>query len=103
TRNVQIDDVDIEAEQILVIESYSESYSSKQLSTLLVNENLKQQYDLALQEVDDKRNALFKALAKIFGKQAKAIPELICEAFGRPEKHLLELLTELCKQEHPDY
>ncbi|MEI8609348.1 hypothetical protein P4S70_10160 [Enterovibrio sp. Hal110] len=103
TRNIQIDDVDIEAEQVMVIESYNESYSSKQLSTLLVDENLKQQYDLALQEVDDKRNALIKALAKISGKQAKAIPELICGAFGRPEKHMLELLTELFQQEQPDY
>lgn len=103
TRDIQIDDVGIEAEQVMVIESYNESYSSQQLSTLLVDENLKQQYDLALKEVDDKRSALIKALVKFSGKQAKAIPELICEAFSRPEKHLLELLTELCQQEHPDY
>lgn len=40
----------------MVINSYDESYSSKQVSTLLVNEALKRDYDEALKEVDDKRN-----------------------------------------------
>lgn len=103
TRDIEFDSVDISAEQVMVIESYNESYSSQQLSNLLVNENLKQQYDLALKEVDDKRSALIKALTKCSGKQAKAIPELICAAYSKPEKDLLEVLTDLSRQESPDY
>lgn len=103
TRDIQINNVDITAEQVMVIDSYNESYSSKQLSTLLVNENLKQQYDVALKEVDDKRLGLFKALAKISGKQAKVIPSMLCEEFGKQEIQLLELLTELKQQIHPDH
>lgn len=103
TRNIKVDSVDIDAGQVMVIESYDESYSSQQLSNLLVDENLKQQYDIALKEVDDKRSTLIKALSKCSGKQAKAIPELICTAFRKTEKDLLDLLFELSKQEHPDY
>ncbi|HHQ4590531.1 TPA: hypothetical protein ACSP19_003984, partial [Aeromonas veronii] len=102
-RKIFIDQVDIASSQVMVIDSYNESYSSKQLSTLLVNEALKQQYEQALKEVDDKRTELIKALSKTSGRQAKAIPELICESFKRPEKDLLELLSELHQQTHQDF
>ncbi|WP_415870241.1 hypothetical protein [Aeromonas caviae] len=100
-RNISIDGADIDKSQVMVIDSYNESYSSKQLSTLLVNDALKQQYEQALMEVDDKRSALIKALAKISGK--KNTPELICESFGRQEKDLLELLSELHQQNYQDF
>lgn len=102
-RKIYIDQVDISSSQVMVIDSYNESYSSKQLSTLLVNDALKQQYEQALKEVDDKRTELIKALSKTSGRQAKAIPELICESFKRPEKDLLELLSELHQQNHQDF
>lgn len=105
-RDITIDNVAVTPEQIMVIESYNESYSSKQLSTLLVNDTLKQQYDIALKEVDEKRTALVKAIAKPAGKKGVAInafPKLICEIFGRPEKAFLELLAELHQETFPDY
>lgn len=40
-RKVKINGTDISAEQILTIDSYNESYSSQQLSALLVNNELK--------------------------------------------------------------
>ncbi|MGB2741278.1 MAG: hypothetical protein WBC60_12085 [Cognaticolwellia sp.] len=105
-RDITIDNVPITPEQIMVIESYNESYSSKQLSTLLVNDALKQQYDTALTEVDEKRTALIKAISKPAGKKGVAInafPKLICEVFGKPEKAFLELLAELHQESLPDY
>lgn len=102
-RLVTLDGQPIDAGQIMVINSYDESYSSKQVSTLLVNEALKRDYDEALKEVDDKRALLIKELAKSSGKQNKAIPELICEAFDRPEKEFLDLLAELKLQTAQDY
>lgn len=105
-RDITIDNIAITPEQIMVIESYNESYSSKQLSTLLVNDALKQQYDTALKEVDEKRTTLVKAIAKPAGKKGVAInafPKLICEIFGRPEKAFLELLAELHQETLPDY
>lgn len=103
TRNIQINESAIEADQVMVIDSYNESYSSQQLSSLLVDENLKQQYDTALKEVDDKRGTLIRAISKISGKQAKNVPEIICVAFNKPETNLLELLTELLQKDQPDY
>lgn len=102
-RTITLDDRPITAAQIMVVNSYDESYSSRQVSTLLVNETLKQEYDEALKEVDDKRSLLIKELAKTSGKQNKAIPELICEAFDRPEKELLDLLAELHNQDVEDF
>lgn len=102
-RLVTIDGQAVTDDQVMVINSYDESYSAKQASTLLVNENLKRDYDEALKAVDDKRSLLIKDLAKSSGKQNKAIPEIICEAFGRPEKDFLELLTELQTQNSEDY
>ncbi|HCG5114462.1 TPA: hypothetical protein NJZ05_002848 [Vibrio parahaemolyticus] len=103
SRNIKVNESDIEADQIMVIDSYNESYSSQQISTLLVNEELKQQYDLALKEVDDKRSALIKSISKLSGKQAKNIPEIICDAFNRSENSLLDLLTQLSQEDKPDY
>jgi len=105
-RDITINNVAVTPEQIMVIESYNESYSSKQLSTLLVNDTLKQQYDTTLKEVDEKRTALVKAIAKPAGKKGVAInafPKLICEIFGKPEKAFLELLAELHQETIPDY
>lgn len=102
-RDIKINGVGILKDQVMVIDSYDESYSSKQLSTLLVNETLKQQYDDALREIDSKRTTLIKNLAKPSGKQAKSVPEIICGAFNRPEKELLDLLSDLLVQEHPDF
>ncbi|MGN5012756.1 hypothetical protein ACTG24_17470 [Aeromonas veronii] len=99
-RKVKINGTDISAEQILTIDSYNESYSSQQLSALLVNNELKKQYDTALKEVDDKQESLIKALSKCSGKAAKGVPEIICEAFARHEKKLLELLVELHSEKH---
>lgn len=102
-RLVTLDGLPAATDQIMVINSYDESYSSRQVSTLLVNEALKRDYDEALKEVDDKRALLIKDLAKSSGKQNKAIPELICEAFDRPEKEFLDLLDELKSQNTQDY
>ncbi|MFM4757355.1 hypothetical protein [Aeromonas caviae] len=103
TRMVKINDIDITSEQVLTIDSYNESYSSKQLSTLLVNDTLKQQYELALKEVDDKRELLIKNLSKCSGKAAKNIPEIICHTFSTSEKKLLELLEKLHGENHDNH
>lgn len=102
-RDITVDGQPMVEGQVLVIDSYDESYSSKQLSTLLVNESLKRNYDDALKEVDDKRALLVKELARSSGKQAKSVPELICDAFNRPIKDFLEILTELRHQDNQNF
>lgn len=99
-RDIKIDGVNITSEQVMVIDSYNESYSAQQVSTLLVNDALKQQYEAALKEVDGKRTSFLKSLVKVSGK--RDIASLLCEAFEVPEKSLLELLTELSEKNLPD-
>ena len=103
SRSITVDEVNIESNQVMVIDSYNESYSSQQISSLLVDEELKQQYELALKEVDSKRLELIKLLSKLSGKQAKSIPEIVCESFNRSQKDFLSLLTELSHEDHADY
>lgn len=100
TRDIKINDVIIKSHQVMVIDSYNESYSSQQVSTLLINDVLKQKYETALKEVDDKRSTLLKALVKVSGK--RDIVALMCSAFNKPEKSFLELLTELSAQSLSD-
>lgn len=100
-RDIKVDDVDITADQVMVIDSYNESYSSQQLSTLLVNEELKQQYDTALKEVDGKRSTLINAVAQKSGK--RDVHTLFQETFGIPKKELLGLLVTLAEQDNPDH
>ena len=100
-RDIKIDDVEIAPEQVMVIDSYNESYSSQQISTLLVNDELKQEYEAALKEVDGKRKAFISSLVKVSGK--RDIASLLCDAFDKPEKALLDLLTDLSNQSFPNY
>ena len=100
SRDIKIDSVDITSQQVMVIDSYNESYSSQQISTLLVNDTLKQQYEAALKEVDDKQTVLLKALVKLSGK--RDIVTILCNAYTRQEKSLLELLTDLWHQDLPN-
>ncbi len=102
-RNITVDGQSVNASQIMVINSYDESYSSKQVSTLLVNDNLKREYDEVLKEVDDKRTLLIKGLSKSSGKQNRTIPDLICEAFNCSERDFLDLLANLFARDTQDY
>lgn len=102
-RTITVDGQEIRPEQIMVINSYDESYSSKQVSTLLVNEALKREYDDALKEVDDKRTLLIKELHKSSGRQHKAIAAMICDAFDRPETDFFEILIEIRATVAQDY
>lgn len=105
TRVVLVDNVEIEARQIMVIDSYNESYSSQQVSTLLVNENLKKQYELVLKEIEEKRGLLIKAISKSSGitGRKESVEFVICSVFGRSEKDFFELVSELKDQDHPDF
>ncbi len=50
-------------ENIFVIESYNESYSSKKISTLLVNQELKEEYENIYTILEEKKDQLIKYLS----------------------------------------
>jgi ABC-type cobalamin/Fe3+-siderophores transport system ATPase subunit len=58
TKIIQIDDKDIEKEQIFVVESYLDIYTSPNISKLLLNNNLKKEYENVQAPIVEKENNL---------------------------------------------
>lgn len=103
-REVTIDGEDIAADNVFVIKPYSESYSSEKTSLLLVNEELKKQYDEALADIEKKQKELIKHLKSISGVNSRSVSveSLLCGAFAKNDKDLFDLLVEL-QQLQDDY
>ncbi len=102
TKRTIVDDSNngIRPEQVFVIEPYAPAYESSKISTLLVNKELKKEYDSILQAIDEKKELILKELKKISGMK-NGIEEAISEVFtkekdkfyvalGRIEKEVLE-------------
>lgn len=53
---------ELEPTKIFVIESYSDTYTSEKISTLLVNETLKSEYDDIYHNLEEKKNELISLL-----------------------------------------
>lgn len=53
---------ELEPTKIFVIESYSDTYTSEKISTLLVNETLKSEYDEIYHNLEEKKNELISLL-----------------------------------------
>lgn len=67
-RNITDDDNgSLEPEQVFVLEPYSDSYASQKTSTLLVNKELKKQYDDIWSKVESLKETLIDELKKPSG------------------------------------
>ncbi len=64
--NIQID-----KNEIFVIEPYNRKYTSEKTSTLLVNQVLKNKYDIILKEIETKKKRLIKQLKEYSGLARK--------------------------------
>ncbi|MRT24454.1 hypothetical protein GJV14_10905 [Enterobacteriaceae bacterium RIT697] len=87
----------ISPENIFVIESYNESYSSEKASLLLVNRILKEKYTSAVKDLDEKNNLLIKKLRQLSGINSKnqTPTEELCQSFGIPNDKLFDLYESL--------
>ena len=63
--NITKDNQNIPARSIFVIEPYNSEFKSEKISTLLVNENLKQQYEEIYHQLDNSKKELIKKLQDI--------------------------------------
>lgn len=64
--SIKFKDLDILPEQILVVDSYSDSYSSKEkMATLLVNSDLKKKYQEILEIIENKKAEMFKEIKRL--------------------------------------
>lgn len=63
--DVKVDDAPITPEQIFVINSYEDEYISPNSAKLMVKKELRQEYDAAMAEVSNSRNAFLAAIDEI--------------------------------------
>ncbi len=83
---------ELSSEQIFVIEPYNQSYKSNKLSTLLVNKELKEQYELIHKNISDKKDSLVKELKPLTGLK-KDIDESFSMAFTHSPKEFYKALA----------
>ncbi len=81
----------LDCEHIFVIEPYNQSYKSNKLSTLLVNRELKDKYDLIHKNIDEKKDKLLKNIKTVSGLK-KEIEETFSMAFTHSEKEFYKAL-----------
>lgn len=82
---------EIIAEQVFVIERYKENYSSEKLSTLLVNQNLKQEYQDTLSAIEEKKSILVNILKSLSGLKGETVSEFT-KTFNLGEKDFFRCL-----------
>ena len=76
------DGSDIILDQVFVIENYIDKYQSEKMSTLLVNDKLKTDYENAHKAISDKKSLFYKELQKLAGlKRTVNIENTICDDF----------------------
>lgn len=88
------DDVEISADSVFVIDPYNASYESTRVSTLLVNKELKAEYDDILSTIQNKQEQLTSRLNKIAGVKS-GIEDVISTSFTRKSDNFLRALDRI--------
>ena len=81
----------ISPESIFVVEPYEVEYQSARVSSLLVNDKLKKEYDRILRSIDQKQTLLVKKLKRSAGVY-KNLEDIISRTFTRQSNNLLRAL-----------
>ncbi|ASS95982.1 hypothetical protein [Peribacillus simplex] len=85
---------DINPESIFVIKPYEKSFKSNRMSTLLVKEELRRQYDEIHEKIDIEKDKLIEILKSSTGLRSN-IEEAICNSFGSNLNSFLQILSQL--------
>ena len=83
---------ELEKECVFVIEPYNQAFKSQKISTLLVNKDLKEQYDKTYQEIEEKKEALLKELKSVSGIKS-GIEEEFARTFTNDPKEFFVSLS----------
>jgi len=94
------DGTELEPTNVFVIEPYNENFNSEKISTLLVNKDLKEQYDKIHLKIDEEKEKLLKELKKLSGLKDEIEDEIsvtftkqkdrLFDSLGRIEKEVLD-------------
>ncbi|MBM7604006.1 hypothetical protein JOC75_001979 [Metabacillus crassostreae] len=85
---------DASPESIFVIRPYEKSFKSNKISTLLVNEELRKQYDKIHENIDIQKEKLVEVLKPYSGLK-KGIEDALCDSFDEDNNNLLVLLSKI--------
>ena len=88
---VDQDGKDIPANSVFVIEPYDVEYQSGRVSTLLVNNTLKAEYDAILKSIQNKQTSLIAKIKKTSGLRT-GLEDIISVSFTRQPDNLLRAL-----------
>jgi hypothetical protein len=92
-RNVKFDNEygpDLTREDILVIEPYAENYKAENMSVLLANETLKEEYERIHREINEKMSGVISKINSLSGKRNSK--EILANDFGYLPKNIFECL-----------
>ncbi|WP_265938411.1 ATP-binding protein [Bacillus thuringiensis] len=84
----------INPESIFVIRPYEKSFKSNRMSTLLVKEDLRRQYDEIHEKIDIEKAKLVQVLKSATGLRSK-IEEAVCNSFDADLNSFLQVLHQL--------
>lgn len=98
TYEVRLDTDNIRSSEILVIEPFDKSFESKNISTLLVNQEKKQEYDAAVKEIIEAKQVLIKALKSKSKLKLDDIEKQINQDFDCP--NIFKALEAVRSYEH---
>jgi len=87
---------EIDKDKVFVIEALNENYKSDKISTLLVNKELKDEYDEIYSNIDIRKSALLKELRGLSKlRDVAKIEEEISDAFTHEKNKLFESLDRI--------
>ena len=104
-REIEFDSREIKPEEVFVIKPYQESYKSERISTLLVNKELKNEYEEILKDLEQKTDELIKHLKAESGiKNIEAeFSNSIMQEEGEFMKALIRVRDEVQKEDNSKY
>ncbi len=89
-REITVDNgKELRSDEVFVIDPYQQDFQSEKLSTLLVNQQLKEKYDHVHRTIEEKTNALFKELSKLSGVKGDIEDEISIAFTSEPKKHYI--------------
>ena len=86
-REIKKNGSDLQKDNVFVIKPYDQEYKSDNISTLLVNQELKKQFDKEYQETQKQKEDFLKSIQKLSGLKPQEIELEICDIFFQGEKN----------------
>ena len=99
-------DDELTASEIFVIQPYNESFKSEKISTLLVNNLLREQYENIYEELNERKDYLVKALKPLSGLKNGLEETFSFDFTNYPDdffKALLRVKSEVNDGEEPEF